>query len=95
VGTLRRDCLDHVLVFNERQAERIIREYARYYHGRPHRSLRAQPPAGMRWLAPGRAATSHELTATPILGGLHHRYAFPSARASPPPWISAAHRRAP
>jgi transposase InsO family protein len=85
VGTLRRDCLDHVLLFGERHAERILREYVRYYHGRPHRSLHAQPPAGARWLAPGRAATSRELTATPVLGGLHHRYAFPSARPSPPP----------
>jgi hypothetical protein len=29
VGTLRRDCLDHVLVWDERQAERLLREYAR------------------------------------------------------------------
>jgi hypothetical protein len=64
---------------------RILREYVRYYHGRPHRSLRAQPPAGARRLAPGRAATSRELTATPVLGGLHHRYAFSSAPPSPPP----------
>jgi hypothetical protein len=79
VGTLRRDCLDHVLVFSERHAERILREYVCYYRGRPHRSLRTQPPAGARWLAPGQAATSRDLIATPILGGLHHRYAFSSA----------------
>jgi transposase InsO family protein len=85
VGTLRRDCLDHVLVFSERHAERILREYVCYYHGRPHRSLRTQPPSGARWLAPGRAVTSRELTATPVLAGLHHRYAFPSAGRSPPP----------
>jgi transposase InsO family protein len=85
VGTLRRDCLDHVLVFSERHAERILREYVRYYHGRPHRGLRTQPPAGARGLAPGRAATSRELTATPVLGGLHHRYAFSAAPPSPPP----------
>ena len=47
VGTFRRDCLDHVLVFSERYAERILREDVRYYHGRPHRSLRTQPPAGL------------------------------------------------
>ncbi len=85
VGTLRRDCLDHIMVFGERHAERILREYLRYYQGRPHRSLRNQPPAGSRWLAPGRAATSRELTAMPLLGGLHHRYGFPSAAPSPPP----------
>ncbi len=85
VGTLRRDCLDHVLVLSEHHAERILREYVRYYHGRPHRSLRIQPPTGARWLAPARAGTSRELTAIPVLGGLHHRYAFPSAGPSPPP----------
>jgi transposase InsO family protein len=83
VGTLRRDCLDHVLVFGERHAERILRDYVRYYHGRPHRGLRAQPPAGARWLAPGRPATSRELVATPILGGLHHEYGFSPARGRP------------
>jgi putative transposase len=85
VGTLRRDCLDHLLLFGERHAERVLREYVRYYHGRPHRSLRAQAPAGARWLAPARAATSPEVTAMPVLGGLHHRYGFPSAGPSPPP----------
>jgi transposase InsO family protein len=85
VGTLRRDCLDHVLVLSERYAERILREYVPYYHGRPHRSLRIQPPTGPRWLAPARAATPRELIAIPVLGGLHHRYAFPSVGPSPPP----------
>jgi transposase InsO family protein len=84
VGTLRRDCLDHVLVLSERHAERILREYVRYYQGRPHRSLRNQPTAGARWLAPGRPAASPELTAGLVLGGLHHQYAFPSAGPSPP-----------
>jgi hypothetical protein len=72
-----------VLVFSERHAERVLREYVRYYHGRPHRSLRTQPPAGARWLPPARAATSRELTASSVLGGLHHRYAFSSAGPSP------------
>jgi hypothetical protein len=64
VGTLRRDCLDHLLLLNERHAERLLREYVRYSHGR-HRSLRGQPPDGQRWLAPRPAATSRELTAIP------------------------------
>jgi hypothetical protein len=49
VGTLRRDYLDHILVFSESHAERILREYVRYYHGRPHRGLRTRSPAGARW----------------------------------------------
>jgi hypothetical protein len=85
LGTLRRDCLDHMMVFSERHAERILNEYVRYYHGRPHRSLRARPPAGARWLAPARAATCRQLTAISVLGGLHHRYGFLSAGSSRPP----------
>ena len=50
VGTLRRECLDHVIVLDERHAERVLREFVRYYHGRPHRGLRMQAPLGARWL---------------------------------------------
>jgi transposase InsO family protein len=74
VGTLRRDCLDHLLVWDERQAERLLREYAHYYHGRPHRGLRLQPPAGQKWLPPAQPPLSLFVHGTPILGGLHHRY---------------------
>lgn len=69
----------------EAVGESLHREYARYYyHGRPHRSLRAQPPAGAHWFAPARPATCQEVVATPILGGLHHEYGFLAAPACPP-----------
>ncbi len=87
VGTLRRDCLDHIMVFGDRHAERVLREYLRYYQGRPHGSLRNQPPAGARWLAPGRAATSRELTATQVLGGLHHRITDTASHPRTPPLV--------
>ncbi len=74
VGTIRRDCLDHVLVWDERQAERLLRECARYYHGRPHRGLTLQPPVGQNWLAPARPPPTALVRGSPILGGLHHRY---------------------
>ena len=74
-----------MMVFSERHAQRILNEYVRYYHGRPHRSLHAQPPAGAHWLAPARAVTSRELIAIPVLSGMHHRYGFRSAGSSPPP----------
>jgi transposase InsO family protein len=45
VGTLRRDCLDHVMVFSERHAERILREYVRYYHGRIAACAPSRPQA--------------------------------------------------
>jgi transposase InsO family protein len=76
IGTLRRDCLDHVIVRNERHAERVLGEYLGYYHGRPHRGLRMQPPDGALHLSPPRPPPNTSIVATPILGGLHHRYGF-------------------
>ncbi len=49
---LRRECLDNLIVLDDLQAERILREYLRYYQVRPHRGLRMQAPAGGRWLPP-------------------------------------------
>jgi hypothetical protein len=74
IGTLRRDCLDNVIVLNDRHAERILREYVGYYHGRPHRGLRMQAPTGARWLPPVRPTPASHVRSRPILGGLHHEY---------------------
>jgi transposase InsO family protein len=69
IGTLRRECLDHVLVFGERHLRRVLSAYADYYnHVRPHRSLQKDAPLYRRIERVG------ELAAMPILGGLHHKY---------------------
>jgi transposase InsO family protein len=45
VGTVRRECLDHMIIFNERHLRRLLKEYAEHYNrGRPHRSLDLAPP---------------------------------------------------
>ena len=74
IGSLRRDCLDNVIVLNDRHAERILREYVGNYHGRPHRGLRMQAPTGARWLPPVRPTPASHVRSRPILGGLHHEY---------------------
>jgi len=76
IGTFRRDCLDHIIVVDDRHAERVLREYVRYYLGRPHRGLKMQAPVGARWLPPTRQVPAKSVVAKPVLGGLHHAYAI-------------------
>ena len=72
IGSCRRDCLDHVVVLNERHLRRILREYLSYYHTcRTHLSLNKDPPES-RPVEPTRMGN---IVATPRVGGLHHRYA--------------------
>jgi transposase InsO family protein len=70
IGTLRRDCLDHVLIFGALHLRRILTSYSRYYNGtRTHLSLDKDAPLG-------RTVQRHgTIVAVPILSGLHHCYA--------------------
>ncbi len=70
IGSIRRDCLDHVIVINERHLRRILREYVDYYHAcRTHLSLNKDPPEP-RVVEPPKLG---KIVATPHVGGLHHR----------------------
>ena len=72
-GTIRRECLDHLIVLNEAHLRLVLREYVAYYNdARPHRSLALEPPAGPRVLAPPSRRAS--VVGAPVLGGLHHVY---------------------
>jgi len=72
ISTLRRECTDHLVVFNERHLLRCLREYVEQYYNvaRPHLRLERNSPI------PRRRETTPvvQLKATPVLGGLHHRY---------------------
>ena len=71
VGSLRRECLNHVVVLGERHLRRILgRYFAYYHHARTHLSLEKDAPDG-RPIAP---AGSGIVVAIPEVGGLHHRY---------------------
>ena len=71
IGSIRRECLDHVIVVNERHLHRILTDYFDYYHdSRPHLSLDRNSPTPRRVEPPSKG----EVVAIPQVGGLHHRY---------------------
>src|SRR3989454_2782517 len=70
IGTLRRDCLDHVLIFGERHLRGVLTLYSLYYNEtRTHLGLGKDAPLGRA------VERSGAIITTPILSGLHHRYA--------------------
>jgi putative transposase len=69
IGSIRRECLDHVIVFDEESLRRTLRSYFRYYHGaRLHLSLDKDSPDSRSVQSVG------ILIAIPQVGGLHHLY---------------------
>jgi transposase InsO family protein len=70
IGSIRRKCVDHIIVLGEAHLRRILKSYADYYNcDRTHRSLNKDAPASRPVQRTG-VISSHA-----ILGGLHHRYA--------------------
>ncbi len=70
IGSIRRECVDHLVVFGEQHLRRALRSYARYYNeARTHRSLNKDAPVS-RLIQPIGRIVSHTL-----VGGLHHQYA--------------------
>ena len=71
IGSIRRECLDHVIVLNERHLYGILTDYFDYYHNsRPHLSLDRNSPTPRDVEAPSLG----EVVSIPQVGGLHHRY---------------------
>ena len=71
IGSIRRECLDHMIVLNENHLRRLLASYPEYYHrSRTHLSLRKDCPEPRPIQPPGPG----KIIAFPQLGGLHHRY---------------------
>jgi transposase InsO family protein len=69
IGSIRRDCLDHVVVFGEGHLRLLLASYQRYYNeARTHLALAKDAPVSREVRALGRVLS------VPILGGLHHQY---------------------
>lgn len=70
IGSIRRECLDHVIVWSEAHLRRILKSYADYYNNvRTHRSLNKDAPVSRP------AQQTGVISSRAILGGLHHHYA--------------------
>ena len=71
IGSIRRECLDHMVVFNESSLHRILKSYTQYYlHSRTHLALAKDAPEArpIQWPQSG------VVVEIPEVGGLHHRY---------------------
>jgi len=71
IGSIRRECLDHMIIFNEEHLRRVLRQYFRYYtESRTHLGLDKDCPE-TRSVEPPEMG---EIVAIPQVGGLRHRY---------------------
>jgi putative transposase len=73
IGSVRRELLDHVVVFHDRHLLRLLRDYIAYHHNdRTHLGLAKATPTNRP--PQSRPVGGAEVVALPRLGGLHHRY---------------------
>lgn len=69
IGSISRECIDHIVVFGERHLRHVLLSYMRYYNGtRTHLSLNKDAPISRA------AETTGRICCRPILGGLHRQY---------------------
>ncbi len=75
VGTLRRECLDHILIFNVQQLKLILKKYKVFFnHERYHQGIKRIPDPAEDISASRNLEGKGKLVSTPILNGLHHSY---------------------
>jgi hypothetical protein len=71
---VRQECLDHLLILQEKQFQRVLKEYVYYFNqARPHQGIQQQlPDSSESSRSPAHKGT--KVVAVPILAGLHHDY---------------------
>jgi len=75
LGSVRRECLDHVLVLGERHLRRVLHDYVAYFNmARPHQGLQQRTPVASTEPRLLRPEPGRTVRAVPVLGGLHHTY---------------------
>ncbi len=71
--SVRRECLDHLLILAEGHLRRVLREYTAYFNtARPHQGIGQSVPSAPKPAPPARSAAP--IVSIPVLGGLHHTY---------------------
>jgi Integrase core domain len=79
IGSIRRECLDHVVVFGERHLRHLLNSYQKYYNeARTHLSLHKDAPI------PRAVQTIGRTLAVSVLGGLHHQYSVVGGKVMTP-----------
>jgi len=74
LGSVRRECLDHLLILHERQLQRVLNAYVAYFNqARPHQGIQQQIPEQKAGSVPAQHA-SGKVISFPVLGGLHRDY---------------------
>jgi len=74
LGSVRRECLDHLLILSEKQLHRVLRAYIAYFNRvRPHQGIHQQVPEREVTRVPS-AQPDERIISVPVLGGLHHEY---------------------
>jgi putative transposase len=72
--SVRQECLDHLLIFREKQLQRLLNRYVAFFNrARPHQGIQQQLPEPNR-LSLSSHCAADKVMAVPILGGLHHDY---------------------
>jgi len=71
LGSLQRECLDHLIILNEQQLRRVVRGYVTYFNEhRPHQGIAQVRPNGTA--PPYMSEAVVDVDVKPVLGGLHH-----------------------
>ncbi|MEU1784943.1 integrase core domain-containing protein [Streptomyces sparsogenes] len=77
IGTLRREALDHLLIWNEAHARQVLDAYAHHYNGhRPHQARGQLPPLAQEHPTPIAGPSADRILRTRILGGVINEYKY-------------------
>jgi putative transposase len=74
LGSVRRECLDHLFIFQEKQLYRVLQASVQYFNrDRPHQGIKQHIPEQYGELSPPDPGCS-KILSFPVMGGLHHNY---------------------